>query len=485
LIVLPIWGASVVGLEGLLALRLPVALLSATAVPLTWMVGRRLVGNSAGLLAAGLLALSPVFLLYGRTATTVGLSLVPALLTVYVLVRMLSEPWSWRRLIVLQALIVTGGYAYAPIRFLWPLSVVLFAIGIWYRREMARRYILAGLVTLCVLPVVVTAVDDPAEPNVGATIIDYYYARGEQILKFTTTPTRYSAYLDEGADVEGSRLLLAGQLIARNMGDFANLLIDRDTSPAITRSWASDGRLYPLVLVPFFFVGLGNSIWRARDSMEHAALLVLFLGFGAPILLTSKVHVGRLIFFLPVLILLVASGFIWTVRTLLARMDPGLSKHAGIATVVACSALMLAVAWSTWTDFYRTAASPNDESKAEMLLRSMYPDVMDHGGVVLVWGEKGEVKESVLMVSVLRYSLSNEYRVIDVRDQPDPFDVNAGLPPLYHGITTDHLADPASIPGGCTNMYVVESSVVETFTSSSRSWHSVCGSAPTVVPLKH
>jgi 4-amino-4-deoxy-L-arabinose transferase-like glycosyltransferase len=94
LIVFPVWVASMVGLDWLIAMRLPVVLLSALAVPLLWIVGRRLIEEPAALLAAVLLALSPVFLLYGRTATTVGLSLVPALLTVYVLTRMLTGTWS-------------------------------------------------------------------------------------------------------------------------------------------------------------------------------------------------------------------------------------------------------------------------------------------------------------------------------------------------------------------------------------------------------
>src|SRR4051794_31808766 len=52
---------------GLGSLRLATAMLAAAAVPLLWLVGEQFVGRREALLAAVLLALSPVFLLYGRT----------------------------------------------------------------------------------------------------------------------------------------------------------------------------------------------------------------------------------------------------------------------------------------------------------------------------------------------------------------------------------------------------------------------------------
>src|SRR5215211_3810390 len=57
----------------ILAMRLPVALVTALALPLTWVVGRRLVGDRAAVLAAVMLGLLPSFLIYGRTATNVGI----------------------------------------------------------------------------------------------------------------------------------------------------------------------------------------------------------------------------------------------------------------------------------------------------------------------------------------------------------------------------------------------------------------------------
>ena len=75
---------------GLDAMRVPVALLAAVAVPLVWLLGRRIFGPGPATLAALLLATSPVFLLYGRTATLVGASLPPLLLFALALVRVLD-----------------------------------------------------------------------------------------------------------------------------------------------------------------------------------------------------------------------------------------------------------------------------------------------------------------------------------------------------------------------------------------------------------
>lgn len=50
------------------ALRLPAFLLALGAIVVTWRLGRRLAGPATGLCAAALLALSPMFLLWGRSA---------------------------------------------------------------------------------------------------------------------------------------------------------------------------------------------------------------------------------------------------------------------------------------------------------------------------------------------------------------------------------------------------------------------------------
>ncbi len=61
-------------------MRFPIVLISALAVPLTWLFGRRLYSDAVGITAALLVLTSQVFLLYGRTGTVVGMSIGPALI---------------------------------------------------------------------------------------------------------------------------------------------------------------------------------------------------------------------------------------------------------------------------------------------------------------------------------------------------------------------------------------------------------------------
>src|SRR5688500_6049925 len=85
MVVGPAWvGFKIFG-HTLLGLRLPIVLISAFSVPLTWLLGRRLYSDMVGLAAALLVATSPVFLLYGRTGTIVGMSITAALIGMLVL----------------------------------------------------------------------------------------------------------------------------------------------------------------------------------------------------------------------------------------------------------------------------------------------------------------------------------------------------------------------------------------------------------------
>ncbi len=125
-------GTAVAGVE-LHAMRLPVSLLAALSVPVLWLLGRRLCGAGPATLATLLLATSPVFLLYGRTATLVGVSLLPLLLSALALVRVLDagkdDGWRWRREGLMAGSLLLGIYAYAPVRLLWPLAVGLLTLA--------------------------------------------------------------------------------------------------------------------------------------------------------------------------------------------------------------------------------------------------------------------------------------------------------------------------------------------------------------------
>lgn len=481
----PIEVATALGLEGLTAMRVPLALLAGVAVPLLWIVGRRLAGHRAALLAALLLALSPVYLLYGRTATTVGISLVPALLTVYVLSRMLTGSWSWRSIVALQVLLACSAYVYAPIRFLWPISIVLLLIGIRFRPDQSRRYAYAAGITFVTLPVVLAVVflvtaPDATPRGTAEAVAGYYDARGEHVIWLSTSTQRYAPYLGESVAADGSAVELAGRLMTRNAGDYLRLMLDHDTRPAITDHWNSRGSLYPAFLVPLFLIGFIRTARRAWRAPERALLLALFLGLGLPMLLTSKVHVGRLILTLPLLCLFVAIGLIWSsewvARQLGSRVGArGQGRGGGVVVLAASVGVVLIVAWSTVSDFYRTDASPTSESLAANRIRSVLAEPGDIESIVLVAGEP--------LVSALRMSMRDELAFVDVGSGRAAGGEPDDVPVLYYGMTVEQLRDTETAPNGCDAVYVVHprfDAIVQIVTAR---WADICGRPPRAIVL--
>src|SRR5215213_9934636 len=205
---------------GLEAMRIPVALLAALSVPVVWLLGRRVIGPGPATLAALLLATSPVFLLYGRTATLVGASLPPLLLSALALVRVLDagtdDGWRWRREGLLAGSLVLGIYAYAPVRLLWPLAVGLLILAAI--RNRARRGVLLRVALLCVLAVpaatmVLEALIAPEPDPLGAAM-SYFHARGEQLVAMGGDSAAASEYLRTSSPVASgwdAAARLAGQ----------------------------------------------------------------------------------------------------------------------------------------------------------------------------------------------------------------------------------------------------------------------------------
>src|SRR5205085_11741025 len=109
-----------------------------------WLIVHRPLSIVLPVLAALLLALSPVYLLYARTATVVGVSLVPMLLTLLALFRALARPDLWWRTAALFGTLVLGAYGYAPIRFLWPICVGVLLLESFLRKELRPRLLLSA-----------------------------------------------------------------------------------------------------------------------------------------------------------------------------------------------------------------------------------------------------------------------------------------------------------------------------------------------------
>ncbi|HET7095083.1 MAG TPA: glycosyltransferase family 39 protein, partial [Thermomicrobiales bacterium] len=183
---------------GLLAMRTPIALLAAAAVPLLWLVARRLTAEPAALLAPLLLAISPVYLFYGRTATIVGVSLVPELLAALALLGTLAaadRERGWRWLVGLQAALIAGEYAYAPVRLLWPLALGALVAAVEIDRAERRWRAQALAVTVVAVRAFLLVVGWLTGTAGGVSAVTgYFEARGEQILAMRD-PADYAYYL--------------------------------------------------------------------------------------------------------------------------------------------------------------------------------------------------------------------------------------------------------------------------------------------------
>jgi 4-amino-4-deoxy-L-arabinose transferase-like glycosyltransferase len=237
LIVGPVSLAWWLGGISLLGLRLPIALITAGAVPLCWRFGRRVIGDGPAIFAALLMAISPAFVVYGRTGTLVGISLVPALLTAIVLLRVLDRPTPWR-VGLLQVALLSLGWAYGPIRFLWPIALAALSTEFLLRRGLRRRFAVVLLITAVTLPLYLWGVaawqvhdrEGAETPTAISALRGYYNGRGEQVLTGDAPLSRFT-------EIKG--------VVEKNATDSLLLLLDIDTKPTIADFWNPHGRLQP------------------------------------------------------------------------------------------------------------------------------------------------------------------------------------------------------------------------------------------------
>ena len=492
-VILPSWIAFALGGVGLWSLRAATALLAALAVPLLWWVGRNFVGAGTALLAALLLATSPVFLLYGRTATLVGLSLVPALATIEALRRLLHDPTDRHWLIALSVALSAGMYTYAPIRFLWPLALLFLALE--YRQRPTERPALrrAFSVTL-VAPWLLLTIASLRDPITALFL--YFEGRGEQVIGLSFTTSQYGAYLrpdPAGIDtgpVQGNPLILAARLIAQNTLDLGNLLLDRGTAPALTDYGNAHGRLYPAFLVPFFALGLLATLRGARWRIDDRLLLALAAIWTLPLLFTSRVHIGRLIFFLPILCLLVAAGATGLCRWLAARIAN--QRHAKrlnvtFATLLAV-VLLVAVANASWRDYRETPPTLPDAALIP-LLHGAAIGATPPPAVALVYTLAQDPDPTngigeATQVSALRLDLDSSYQLVSLiplTTHPTTPAPN-GLIPLYFGNVLGHLGQPGGDALPCGTIFYVAPAALAEFTARTRQREATCG-PPHVVAM--
>jgi hypothetical protein len=373
---LPVWLGFALGGTGLGAMRVPLALVSAAAPPLLWLLARRLGPTPVAWLAAVLLALSPAWLLYGRTATIVAPSLVPLLLAGWALVGVLESASNRRatarRAVLLCGALAAGLSAYAPVRLLWPLAVGVLLVGATRQPARRRGLLAVALAALLCVPLALAGAALVAGEDVdplGASVA-YFHARGEQVLALD--PGEYAGVLSEDGDGLAGDLGLAGpaDLVRANAGDLLGLLADQGMLPTRAEYWNEHGRLWPAAFGALAAVGAGWTGWRAvvgRD-WRSAVLLALAAGLVLPLLLTTRVHVGRLLPALPVLLLIVASGG-WALAEVVGRLPvvagtPPFRLGARAAVVAGLVGVALGAAAAEWAT---PPAAPREAVEAAAL----------------------------------------------------------------------------------------------------------------------
>jgi hypothetical protein len=473
------------------AMRVPVTLLAATCIPLLWLLGRRVMGAGPATLAALFLALSPAFLFYGRTATLVGVSLAPLLLTALALARVLdpivADGWRWRREGLLAGSLLLGIYAYAPVRLLWPLALGLLAFAAWHNRS--RRRVLLGTMLLCALivPAAVMALEQltSPEPDPVAAGARYFNARGEQLVAMGDNPAEAEQYvrnLGEEEHAAGWEPII--RLVGQNTTDLARLLLDRGTGPVPTEYWNESGRFWPWFLFPLAAVGAltaaSQGLFRGRQSAALRLMpLLLFLGLALPLLLTSRVHIGRLLPALPFAILLAASG-IWVCTDWLA----GLAQRAGgvsarwVAPVLG-GALLIPIVVSARAEMTTPLSPSRDALTAAQI--ATWQDVADErGGAVLV--ENPALGDDVERVHAATYRLDLDslYRFVDLNQEGQPLLTTDLRPALYWRGALGALQD-GTITDPCEQLWFVGPEIASEFIAAWR--EAGCLGAPDSVIL--
>jgi uncharacterized membrane protein len=109
--------------DGPFALRLVSALFATAAVPILYWVGAQMFSRRAGLIAAGLAALSPLQIHYAQEARMYGMMPLFALVVVYAFHRLFVAP-SWRSVAGLAAAAMGGLYLHYYTLFILPLGAL-------------------------------------------------------------------------------------------------------------------------------------------------------------------------------------------------------------------------------------------------------------------------------------------------------------------------------------------------------------------------
>ncbi|HEV2530004.1 MAG TPA: hypothetical protein VGT61_16280 [Thermomicrobiales bacterium] len=502
---LPAWASFSIFGPGVNALRVPLALISALAVPAAFLLGRTVAGPGTGLLTAGLVIVSPALLVYGRTGTVVGMSVALGLATALLLLVVVQadrRPMPVRvvALAGLQLSLIAGAWMYSPIRLFWVIAVVVLVVELVAQRD-HRSWTLTALgVTLIVLPAFVVllygaglvASESPTW-DVRRAFLGYFNAGGEQIIRFYQEPEALGQFVDvDPAATSG--LAVSWDLIQGNAAALGNLLIDRGTRPAMTDQWNEHGQLYARILVPAAVAGAVLVIGRIWRSVEARVLVLTFLGLTVPLLATSQVHLGRLVFASPLLMLIAALGILWLTRLLivqLPRLILGLVStdhptlrggQAGWQLAVRVTLALLVVLFVA-ADAWRSdrVASLPSQAHTEQLTRAI--ELQRAAGVpavALVLGGPGDVEVEQLDVTTYRLELDDQARFLNAAEAGTTTGTGDGRIDVWSGGLAG--AEPSVLDrlpgGGCDVHWLVTTEWFEAFRPTLGDLAGRCGAEP-------
>jgi hypothetical protein len=289
------------------ALRLPAFLAGALLVPATYLVGRRLYGREAGLLAAALVAASSILVEYSTNARGYSLTALALLAMLWLAAGQLGRPSpaGWFALGVVAAL------------GLFTLPTMLYGVGVvggWLLLALARGGACGG-----------------RRPALGGLALAAGSMAGLTLLLYAPIVLLNGARALLGNEFVRAQSWSALDQSARAMAVGAWALATRDLPTALTVLLALGFAAAALALEPFR---------RARAPLAPAVLLVVVLVLGVQRVAPPP---RAWLFFLPLCFLIAASLWAPLLARLVARLGMPGSPAVSALSVALAASLGLAV----------------------------------------------------------------------------------------------------------------------------------------------
>jgi len=255
----------------------------------------KMFGVKVASFASVYLLFAPSFLTYMRTGTNVGISLLPSIITIYLIYKVWKKKHIITSSFLLIALLAINSYFYAPIRFLLILSIFILVPRLLYLKLAFIRKLHKGLLASLLL-IFCVSIGLFFLSNTSLTT-SYFHGRGEQIV------TMYGERPD--LKERGANALIT--LLSDNVTSLVKIYLDIGTTPSIVDFWNPKGQIINIFLVPFLLIGIFVAL-RKIKKINYLLLLLWFVFTTAPIILTNNVHIGRLFFSLAPMFIFVGIG---------------------------------------------------------------------------------------------------------------------------------------------------------------------------------